>query len=282
MEPIATIELNRPSTTTPVDRPSHGTDPIGQPLGFVGCCMLESMVLNGINGLAGITKAQFAPAYAIVRKHEGGYVNDPKDLGGETYRGIARKIWPNWSGWPLIDFHNGRTSLFNIFGSENRLKTGQFINDPGLESQVIKFYQDRWRDSRAGEIESQSVANIYFDFYILASSAVRLMQETLNTFPGVKVAEDNRIGPATIGAINRVNPKQLHDRYKRGREGYHRERVADGRVDGKFLPGWLIRTNNFPSLTTAVPMVGWGLAAGLGLLAYANRDKIKKAVMKNG
>lgn len=30
--------------------------------------------------------------------HEGGYSNDPIDLGGETYKGIARNAHPNWQG----------------------------------------------------------------------------------------------------------------------------------------------------------------------------------------
>jgi len=38
-----------------------------------------------------------------VLKSEGGHANDPDDGGGETYRGIARKFWPQWAGWKIID-----------------------------------------------------------------------------------------------------------------------------------------------------------------------------------
>jgi lysozyme family protein len=41
--------------------------------------------------------------YEIVMKYEGGYVNHPNDLGGETYKGIARNAHPNWEGWKFID-----------------------------------------------------------------------------------------------------------------------------------------------------------------------------------
>jgi lysozyme family protein len=34
---------------------------------------------------------------------EGGYVNDPYDSGGETYKGISRRSWPSWPGWKAID-----------------------------------------------------------------------------------------------------------------------------------------------------------------------------------
>jgi len=34
--------------------------------------------------------AKFNLAFSKMLFHEGGYVNDPDDLGGETYKGIAR------------------------------------------------------------------------------------------------------------------------------------------------------------------------------------------------
>ena len=47
--------------------------------------------------------AKFSEAEKITCKNEGGYANNPSDNGGETYAGIARKFWPNWSGWAKID-----------------------------------------------------------------------------------------------------------------------------------------------------------------------------------
>jgi len=47
--------------------------------------------------------AAFLAVLAKTLKQEGGYVNDPYDSGGETYRGISRRAWPSWKGWPLID-----------------------------------------------------------------------------------------------------------------------------------------------------------------------------------
>ena len=46
---------------------------------------------------------EFTRAYAVLMAHEGGYSNNPKDRGGETYKGISRKYHPGWQGWPMID-----------------------------------------------------------------------------------------------------------------------------------------------------------------------------------
>jgi lysozyme family protein len=43
--------------------------------------------------------AEFNPALEKVLSHEGGYVVDPNDPGGETYKGVARKIHSKWDGW---------------------------------------------------------------------------------------------------------------------------------------------------------------------------------------
>lgn len=45
----------------------------------------------------------FARAFATTMQAEGGYVNNPKDSGGETYMGIARDHHPWWVGWTIVD-----------------------------------------------------------------------------------------------------------------------------------------------------------------------------------
>ena len=47
--------------------------------------------------------ALFTPAFTLSKINEGGWVNDPNDIGGETYRGISRKFNPKWNGWSVID-----------------------------------------------------------------------------------------------------------------------------------------------------------------------------------
>lgn len=47
--------------------------------------------------------ANFELALKALFDREGLYSNDPDDAGGETYRGITRRYFPDWSGWELIE-----------------------------------------------------------------------------------------------------------------------------------------------------------------------------------
>lgn len=183
--------------------------------------------------------SQFAPAYQIVNRNEGGYVKNPADPGGETYRGIARNFFPNWAGWTVIDFFK---SAYGAIPTNAKIST---IYPPGswVDTQLVpEFYQQLWNQSRAGEIIDQNVANIYFDFFVLHSQAVKAMQEVLNAL-GKNVAIDNRIGPQTLAAINSTAPALLHDAYKLMRQKYH-----DKKRSSEFYEGWTARNSKFPDL----------------------------------
>jgi lysozyme family protein len=43
-------------------------------------------------------KENFDDALKAILKHEGGYVNHPKDPGGMTNLGVTKKVWEAWVG----------------------------------------------------------------------------------------------------------------------------------------------------------------------------------------
>lgn len=47
--------------------------------------------------------ANFDEEFKKVIVVEGGYVDDPDDIGGETYLGISRRYNPNSKMWNIID-----------------------------------------------------------------------------------------------------------------------------------------------------------------------------------
>ncbi len=201
--------------------------------------------------------AQFQPAYDILQKNEGGYLNDPADHGGETYRGIARNFHRNWPGWRIVDKFSHPPRI---------LRTGAFINDKELDLLVWQFYLDWWNRLGFSQIKNQDIANIFFDFVVLAKSGVRTMQLALIS-QGFKVKADNRMGPKTISAINAANQKQLFNAFKKRRIAYHEVRVQKGLVASKFLPGWIKRTLSFGNFSGKVKLLGIGAALGLGTIA---------------
>jgi len=116
--------------------------------------------------------AEFKEAYAITSAHEGGYVNDPVDRGGETYRGIARVHHPEWSGWKRVDAARRKA------GFPRSLNT-----DRTLQNNVKAFYkQAYWDRFRGDEISDQAVANELYDTGVNMGvrRAVRFLQSSLN------------------------------------------------------------------------------------------------------
>ena len=123
--------------------------------------------------------ADFRKALEHVLRNEGGYVNDPDDPGGETYKGIARKMNPQWKGWPLIDKRD--------------------FSNPMLEKLVSDFYRDNyWTPIKGDSISSQDVATSIFDFGI--NAGVKTSAALAQSVVGAEI--DGAIGSDSISAIN--------------------------------------------------------------------------------
>jgi lysozyme family protein len=117
--------------------------------------------------------ADFSKAFSIILKNEGGYVNDPKDSGGETYRGISRRWFPNWKGWNIIDIYKKDKKLNNKNLSENK----------ELTNYVSSFYKKEFWDKIWGDkISNQKVANLLLDssVNIGISNAVKMSQKSFS------------------------------------------------------------------------------------------------------
>ena len=47
--------------------------------------------------------SRFLTCLDFIYKMEGGFVNDPQDKGGMTFKGICRKFYPDLKIWNTID-----------------------------------------------------------------------------------------------------------------------------------------------------------------------------------
>lgn len=118
--------------------------------------------------------ADFKSAYRKIEVSEGGYVNDPDDAGGETYKGISRKANPNWDGWISIDaIKKAHPTTFK----------GILKKTPELEKKVQELYKDKYWDCfELDDVPSQLVAEQMFDTAVNQgqTAAIKFAQRVLD------------------------------------------------------------------------------------------------------
>ena len=176
--------------------------------------------------------ADFKIAYDKTAKFEGGYANNPKDRGGETYKGIARNFFPKWKGWQVID---------KLDKKDVKKLNSVLAHDNQMQEWVHRFYQDNfWSQIRGNEIQDQEVANNIYDFAVNSgvSRAIKYMQMVL----GVEV--DGQFGPVTLGKLNTFGEMTFVNKYKKERLDFLNKIVQNNPSQKTFLAGWTSRVNN--------------------------------------
>lgn len=156
---------------------------------------------------------RFLQAVEVVLAHEGGYVHDPRDPGGETKYGISKRSYPH------LDIANLTR-----------------------EDAIAIYYRDWWQRYGYGRLQDEAIATKLLDMAVNMGPATahRLLQKTL-VFLGYDIAVDGIIGPQTVGATNKADPKRLLQ-LLRWRAAEHYYRIAAQRTQSQaFLMGWLKR-----------------------------------------
>lgn len=159
-----------------------------------------------------------------ILKWEGGFVNDPADLGGATNMGVTIGTWKS-CGYDKDGDGDIDVDDLHLLTREDVVK------------RVLKpHYWDRWK---ADLITSQSVANILVD-WVWASGAhgIKIPQRLL----GVTV--DGIVGPKTLAAVNAGNPRELFDMIKIARFDFIEDICRSRPANNKFKRGWMNRIND--------------------------------------
>jgi lysozyme family protein len=172
--------------------------------------------------------ANFEIAFQAVIAHEGGYVNDPDDPGGETYKGVARKMWSAWEGWEIIDRAKKRSGF-----------PGNLEKEPDLQTLIKDFYQHKFWDPILGNnIAQQEVADSIFDFAVNAgvSTSASLAQMV------VKTTVDGVIGKNTIEAINAFDKEHFLAAFALAKVARYVAIVKKRPTSQKYFYGWIRRT----------------------------------------
>ena len=171
--------------------------------------------------------ADFTTSYNLVIGNEGGYVNDTDDPGGETYKGVARKMHPTWIGWHIVDLLKAQPGFpANLDANKE------------LQIEVSSFYETKFWNRIAGElISEQSVANSIFDFAVNTGCSV---SATLaQTVVGVKA--DGIIGIKTAEAINQFNHEHFLAAFTVEKIKRYVEICQKRPESRKYFFGWVIR-----------------------------------------
>lgn len=184
--------------------------------------------------------ADFDKAFKLTLGHEGGYSNDPKDPGGETIFGVARKKNPSWSGWALLD--NFKKDIANF--PKNALA------DSSIMSHVKQLYKSKYWDVHLLDtVNSQEIGNEMFDTGInvgtgKAASFLILALDLLNR--GGKdyadVPEDGKIDPADVIVLNAHKRPQNVLKTLNGLQFMHYYSITKNNPDFEtYFNGWLNR-----------------------------------------
>lgn len=153
---------------------------------------------------------RFAKAVSVVLRHEGGYVNDPADPGGETKYGISKRSYPD------ID-----------------------IKALAYADAIEIYYRDWWFKYGYGRIKDYDVALKVFDLSVNMGprTAHKLLQQAITSSGGEALTIDGMIGPQTLAAVNsHPAPAFLLAAYKLNAIQYYVNRQKP-----RFLAGWIRR-----------------------------------------
>lgn len=96
-----------------------------------------------------------------------------------------------------------------------------------------------WNPCRADEISNDSIAQMLVDWrWVNGTQAIRDAQNVLS------MRQDGIVGPKTLAALNGADSRSIFLRLKGAREGSYRRIVSRDPKKGKFLKGWLNRTES--------------------------------------
>ena len=151
---------------------------------------------------------KFDDIIEVVLHHEGGYVNDPKDPGGETNFGIAKRSHPD------VDIKN-------------------------LTKAKAKdiYRRDYWDKNKVDEMPEQ-LKHIFFDMCVNQGRgrAVKILQQAANA-KGAGLKVDGGMGPMTIAAMEGVELQRV----RAYRIKYYADLVTRKPDLERFYFGWFRR-----------------------------------------
>lgn len=141
-----------------------------------------------------------AVGFVLRKEIEGGYVNDPRDPGGETNFGISKRAYPN-------------------------VNIAELTRDEAIEI----YHRDYWLAAHCDKLPNL-IAVCVFDAAVNqgVGAATRLLQKA------ARVAVDGQIGPKTLRAVHQADTHDLMVEYL----GWRLHRYANTNNAFVYMRGW--------------------------------------------
>jgi lysozyme family protein len=163
-------------------------------------------------------KENWNTAFEAVIKSEGGYVNDPHDHGGETNLGVTKKAWADYLGRAVAD-------------GEMKALTKDVVQP---------FYKKNYWDKCHCDELPGGLDYAVFDFAVNAGPgrAAKFLQTA------VGVTADGAIGPGTMAAVAKADPKHALDQFSAAKASFYKGLVDRDPSQQKFYKGWMARVDH--------------------------------------
>jgi len=157
--------------------------------------------------------SNFPEAVQVLFAHEGRYVKDHHDFGGETNFGISKRQYPDLN-----------------------------IKNLTREKARLIYYTDFWVRYRLDEVKNRTLSTqLLLSFANMSPHAAgTCIQKAANAL-GAELFEDGVVGSKTLEKINSMPHAHLSDRLRIELSRFYISRVIINKTQIKFLVGWLKR-----------------------------------------
>ena len=165
-------------------------------------------------------KENWDACFAMVLKHEGGFVNHPKDPGGMTNLGVTR------TNWELYLDHD-------VTEADMRALTPEMVKP---------FYKKNYWDRIRGDELPSGVDYAAYDLAVNSGTgrAAKYLQQIAG------VTADGVIGPQSLKAIQKCDAEDVVDEICNMRMTFHKNH----NTFDTFGKGWTIRVNDVKAKAT--------------------------------
>jgi len=136
-------------------------------------------------------KDNFDECLKMLLHHEGGYVNHPKDPGGETNLGVTKRVYEKWGGT-------------------------KDMKDLTVEDVAPIYKKEYWDKCRCDDLES-GVDWAVFDWAV--NSGTGRASKAIQKICGA--AQDGAIGPKTLALINKQNTEYVVEEFGKIRQDFY-------------------------------------------------------------